>query len=105
GGDARAREWLSKILIGDNPAELLKLVEEVDGLKQIIKGQQHGNGNAQGADAGSASIADDAPLDEPTIGRIGPQPVGGDDAGELPPRPMATRRVGGPCDTDVTALF
>jgi hypothetical protein len=35
-GDARAREWLGKHLIGDEPLRLLELAEEVELLKEEL---------------------------------------------------------------------
>src|SRR5215468_771491 len=46
-GDAKAREWLSKMLVGSDPIPLAKLVEELQTeLERVKHVQLNGNGKA-----------------------------------------------------------
>jgi hypothetical protein len=52
GGDAKAREWLSRMLVGSDPIPLTQLVEELQAELKRIKELQHGyNGQGNGTAA------------------------------------------------------
>jgi hypothetical protein len=42
-GDAKAREWLGKYLLGDDPVALLELAEEVATVKELLKEYRDAN--------------------------------------------------------------
>jgi hypothetical protein len=39
-GDAKARDWLSRVLVGDNPAQLVQLVEELQAELWRLRSEQ-----------------------------------------------------------------
>jgi hypothetical protein len=47
-GDARAREWLSKHLMGDDPLALAELADELERVKAML-GVSHDTGRRSGA--------------------------------------------------------
>jgi hypothetical protein len=52
-GNARAREWLSKYLVGDDPLALVELPEQLAELRREVEGLQHGDAQEYGPDPGS----------------------------------------------------
>jgi hypothetical protein len=87
-GDAKAREWLSKMLVGSDPIPMAKLVEELQAeLEKMRHVHTHGNGQAV---AGGSPIANGS--GDPPAGRLGPRPggdpePGGDTGGPLADEP------------------
>lgn len=53
-GDARARDWLTKHLVGDDPHALIELVEELESLKALL-GVHYEAGKDPARDGGSAA--------------------------------------------------
>jgi hypothetical protein len=45
-GDYRARDWLGKYLVGDDPLSVLELADELAALKMAIQDTQDANSNA-----------------------------------------------------------
>jgi hypothetical protein len=52
-GNARAREWLAKYLVGDDPLALVELPEQLAELRREVEGLQHGYAQEYGPEPGS----------------------------------------------------
>jgi hypothetical protein len=92
-GDAKAREWLSKLLVGSDPLPLAQLVDELQEELEKIRNGRHISGNGAAVAGGSPEA--NGPVG-PGADRAGPRPGGDLDAG---------RNDAGPLAGDATPLF
>jgi hypothetical protein len=90
-GDAKAREWLGKHLIGDEPLALAELLREVEDLKAAVREQSHAHGNNRRPAPGSGT-AEDGPAGGG--GPVAGPAAGGPGGGDGPGGPAAGRLAG-----------
>jgi hypothetical protein len=76
-GDHRAREWLAKYLVGDDPLAVLDLAEELEALTVALEEMKHGRGNHRPpAQRGGASEDGDSGAGTGPAAGPDPQPEG-----------------------------
>jgi hypothetical protein len=89
-GDAKAREWLGKVLLGPDPPALAEMLRDLDELRAVVEVQNRvrnhrrpapGNGTPEGGGPGGRA--------EPTPGSPGPGPGGDYEPGGADPGPLA----------------
>src|SRR5262249_16785016 len=103
--DAKARDWLAKYLVGEDPLSLVELSEELEAVRAALEesGDARNHRRASegsGPPAGGGAGAGCAPLGPAEGGPLGHHPRSGDGAGPVADGP-ATLPIG----EDVTPLF
>jgi hypothetical protein len=86
-GDSKARDWLSKLLVGSDPLPLAQLVDELQEELEKIRNGRHISGHSAAVAGGSPEA--NGPV-RPGADGAGPRPGGNLDAGPDDAGPLAS---------------
>lgn len=101
-GDAKSREWLSKILIGDNPA-VAALVDEMKAELEALRNNGHANAGGEAPAVGEPTAPGGGA--GPGAGPAEGGPVENHESGGNEARPVAADIDAHVCPPELTPLF